>query len=101
MILGKVVGNIVSSSNNIEISGAKLLLVEKCNQYGEKKSDYIVALDLVGAGNDEMVMIAESTSARETETTANKPIDAIIVGIIDVIDENDKLAYKKWKLSKI
>ena len=49
----------------------------------------------MGAGNDELVMIAESTSARETATTANKPIDAIIIGIIDEIDENEKTTYKK------
>lgn len=95
MILGKVVGTVVSSSTNIGIEGTRFLLIDKCNQQGEKKGDYIVALDLIGAGNDEMVMISESTSARETMITANKPIDAIIIGIVDVIDENEKLTYKK------
>lgn len=95
MILGKVVGTIVSSSTNIDIPGARFLLVDKTNQRGEKKGDYIVALDLVGAGNDELVMIAESSSARETPNTFNKPVDAVIVGIIDLIDENEIVAYKK------
>ena len=95
MILGKVVGNIVGSTNDIDIEGAILLLIDKCDQHGVKKSDYLVALDLVGAGEGELVMISESTSARETPTTANKPIDAIIVGIIDMIDEDDKVVYKK------
>lgn len=95
MILGKVVGTVVSTNKNIGIEGAKLLLVEKCNQKGEKKNDFLVALDLVGAGNDELVMISESTSARETPTTKNKPIDAIIVGIIDTIDENENVVYRK------
>ena len=95
MLLGKVVGTVVSSSTNIGIKGARFLLIDKCNQGGEKKGDYLVALDLVGAGNNELVMIAESTSARETITTASKPIDAIIIGIIDLIDENEKIIYKK------
>jgi len=95
MLLGKVVGTVVSSSTNIGIEGARFLLVDKCNQAGVKKGDYLVALDLVGVGNDELVMIAESTSARETATTANKPIDAIIIGIIDEIDENETITYKK------
>jgi microcompartment protein CcmK/EutM len=95
MILGKVVGTVVSSTQNVDIKGAQFLLVEKTDQSGKKKGDYLVALDLVGAGNDEMVMISESTSARETFVTSNKPIDAIIVGIIDLIDENEKLVYKK------
>ena len=95
MLLGKVVGTVVSSSTNIGINGARFLLIDKCNQGGEKKGDFFVALDLVGAGNDELVMIAESTSARETTITASKPIDAIIIGIIDLIDENEKIIYKK------
>jgi microcompartment protein CcmK/EutM len=95
MILGKVVGTIVSSIKNDGIEGTRYLLIDKTNQHGEKKGDYIVALDLIGAGNDELVMISESTSARETQTTLNKPIDAIIVGIIDMIDENEKVIYQK------
>jgi len=95
MILGKVVGTVVSTTKSIDIEGARYLLVEKCNQKGEPKSDFLVALDLVSAGYNEMVMIAESTSARETPLTQNKPVDAIIVGIIDLIDENDEIVYRK------
>lgn len=95
MILGKVVGTITSSSNGIEISGGRYLLVNKCDQKGKLKNDFIVALDLVSAGNDEMVMISESTSARETTQTKDKAVDAIIVSIIDQIDENEKVTYKK------
>lgn len=95
MILGKVVGTITSSSNSIEISGGRYLLVNKCDQKGKLKNDFLIALDLVSAGKDELVMISESTSARETTTTQNKAVDAIIVGIIDMIDESDKVVYKK------
>lgn len=95
MIIGKVVGTVVSSTITVDIKGARFLLVEKTNQSGQKKGDYLVALDLVGAGHDELVMISESTSARETPVTNNKPIDAIIVGIIDLIDENETSIYIK------
>ncbi|MBU3926735.1 MAG: EutN/CcmL family microcompartment protein [Bacteroidetes bacterium] len=95
MVIGKVAGTITSSSNCIHINGGRYLLVNKCDQKGEVKNEFLVALDLVSAGIDELVMIAESTSARETPVTANKAIDAIIVGIIDVIDENDQVVYKK------
>ena len=87
MLLAKVVGTIVSTVKNDSIKGSKYLLLEKCNQSGEKKGDYLVALDLIGAGNDELVFVAESTSARETPVTVNKPVDAIIIGIIDLILE--------------
>lgn len=95
MILGKVVGTVVSSKHSVKIDGAKFLLIDQCNQKGEVKGDFLVALDLTGAGNDELVMVSQSTPARETPTTINKAVDAIIVGIIDVIDENDKVVYKK------
>ena len=95
MILGKVVGTVVSSKQNIKIDGAKFLLVDQCNQKGDVKGDFLVALDLVGAGNNEMVMVSQSTPARETLITKNKAVDAVIVGIIDVIDENGKVVYKK------
>ena len=95
MILGKVVGSVVAEKKDIDIEGARFLLINICNQRAEKKDDFIVALDLVGAGYNELVMISQSTPARETQITNNKPIDAIIVGIIDVIDENENIVYKK------
>jgi len=95
MILGKVVGTVVSSSTSIGIDGARFLLIDKCSQAGVKKGDYVVALDLVGAGNDEMVLVAEGSPCRETPATVNKPLDALVVGIVDVIDENDKIVYRK------
>lgn len=95
MVLGKVVGTVVNSKSNIGIEGARFILIDKCNQKGEKKGDFIVALDILGVAKDELVMISTSTSARETNITKNKPIDALITGIIDVIDENDKVVYKK------
>jgi len=95
MILGKVVGTVVSSTKNDGLSGARYLLVDKCDQQGTKKGDYLVVLDLVGADKDELVMVSEGSSARETETTLNKPIDAVIVGIIDSIEENEMVVYMK------
>jgi len=95
MILGKVVGTVVSTKKNVNIDGAKFLLIDICNQSGKKKGDFLVALDLVGAGYDEMVMVSQSTPARETALTQNKPIDAVIVGIVDLIDENEEEVYRK------
>ena len=95
MILGKVVGSVVSRTRSLDIEGAPFLLIEKTNQKGEKTGEFMVAVDIIGAGYDEMVMISESTSARETLLTTNKPLDALIVGIIDRISEDDKFVYIK------
>jgi microcompartment protein CcmK/EutM len=95
MILGKVVGTVVSTKSNTGISGGRFLLIDKCNHKGEKRGDFLIALDILGAGKEELVMISESTSARETPQTINKAIDAVITGIIDVIDENETVVYRK------
>ena len=95
MILGIVVGTVVSTKINIGIDGARFLLIEKCNPKGEKKGDFLVALDIIGVAKEEMVLVSQSTSARETAITKNKPIDALITGIVDVIDDNEKVVYRK------
>jgi carbon dioxide concentrating mechanism protein CcmL len=95
MDLGIVEGTVISDQNSFDIPGGRYLLINKCDQSGIVKNDFLVALDLVSAGKDEMVMIAQSTSARETPTTKNKAVDAIVVGIIDKIDEEDNVVYTK------
>jgi microcompartment protein CcmK/EutM len=95
MILGKVVGTIVSSTINDGIKGSRYLLVEKTDQYGKKLGDYLVALDIIGVANDELVMVTEGSPSRETPETVSKPVDALIVGIVDLIDENETVVYSK------
>ncbi len=95
MILAKVVGTVVCSSRNDSMNGARYLLVEKSNQHGERKGDYLVALDVLGAGHDELVMVTEGSPSREIPLTTNKPVDALIVGIVDKIDENEQVTYMK------
>ena len=95
MILGKVVGTIVSSTINDGMKGSRYLLIDKTDQYGKKKSDYLVALDVIGVAQDELVMVTEGSPARETLQTTNKPVDALIVGIVDLIDENHTVVYRK------
>ncbi len=95
MIIAKVVGTVVSSTTSDELEGAKYLLIEKSNQHGKTNGNFLVALDLVGANRDELVLISESSAARDTLETIDKAVDAVIVGIVDMIDENEKLVYKK------
>ncbi len=95
MILGKIVGTIVTTKHSIPITGARFLLVEKCNQQAEGRGDFLVALDPLGVGKDEVVMVSESTSAREIPLSQGKPIDALIVGIVDVIDQEETVVYRK------
>ncbi|MDR2734692.1 MAG: EutN/CcmL family microcompartment protein [Spirochaetota bacterium] len=95
MIFGIVAGSVVSDTKSESLPAAKYLLVQSCDRAGALKDDYLVAIDQLGAGMGEMVLVSQGSSARQTEYTDKKPIDAVIVGIVDLIDEHGKTAYKK------
>ena len=95
MIFGKVTGTVVSTQKSDSITGTKYLLVQLCDQREKLKDGYIVALDLVGAGPGEMVIIAQGSSARQTDMTYQKPIDAVIAGIVDLVEEDGVTVYRK------
>lgn len=95
MNIAKVKGTVVCTKKDVSIEGGKLLLLEKMTHQIQGKKDYIVALDLIGAGTDEIVMICEGSPCRETPDTIDKPLDALVVGIIDMIDVNDEIMYQK------
>lgn len=95
MIFGIVRGTVVSSVKSDTTEGTKYLLVDLCNHHAQLKGNYLVALDGVGAGRGELVIVAQGSSCRQTETTKQKPIDALIVGIVDLIEERGSVSFKK------
>ena len=95
MILGMVAGTVVCDTKCDTLPKAKYLMIQRCNQAGVPKEDYLVALDDMGAGTGEMVLISQGSSARQTEITDKKPIDAVVVGIVDLIDEQGQIVFKK------
>ena len=95
MILGMVVGTVVSERRGDQIEAPRYLLVEQCDQAGIGQNDFLVAIDMIGANSGELVMIGQGSAARQTEITYDRPIDAVIVGIIDLIDEHGKEVYRK------
>jgi len=95
MIFGKIVGTVVSTQIDKGIKGRKCLLARTCNYKGEVDDNYLVAVDLVGAGVEEIVIISQGSSARQTESTYQKPVDCVIVGIVDMVEEHNKVVFKK------
>ena len=89
MVLGKVIGTVVASRKEPTIEGLKLLLVAACDSHGEVTGKPVVAADAVGAGVGEIVLYAAGSSARQTEVTNNRPVDATIMAIVDLIDRSD------------
>jgi ethanolamine utilization protein EutN len=89
VFLAKVIGNVVSTQKNENFRGMKLLLIQPyITKDGELVSSgsSIVAVDSVGAGEEELVMFTQGSSARLTESTKNSPVDAVIVGIVDSVE---------------
>ena len=95
MNLGMVVGTVVSNRRADQIDAARYLLLEQCDQKGAGKKDFLVALDLIGAGYGEIVLVCQGSAARQTTITDDRPMDAVIVAIVDMIDEHGELVYKK------
>lgn len=82
MLMGKVIGNIVSTRKNDALVGSKILEVRLIED-GKDTEKYTVALDSVGAGIGERVLITTGSSARLAMPNPAAPVDAVIVGIVD------------------
>lgn len=86
MIIGKVAGTIYSTINHKFYDHKKLLVIDKVDADGKKSGDYIIAVDSVGAGFGETVLVIdEGNSARQVVDDSTAPIRSIIIGIIDEI----------------
>ena len=86
MFLGKVIGTVWSTKKDENLVGAKFLIVRKLDLDLNEKSDFVVAVDSVGAGEGEVVLVATGSSSRQTNFTQDKPIDAVIMAIVDKLD---------------
>lgn len=86
VIIGKVIGNLHSTINHPFYDSKKILVVERMETNGKPASGYLVALDRVGAGPGETVLILdEGNGARQVFESADGPVRSVIVGIVDQI----------------
>ncbi|GAA0337103.1 EutN/CcmL family microcompartment protein [Bacillus carboniphilus] len=96
MIIGKVIGNVVSTSKAEKLQGKKLLIVQPLDLVNiEPDGKPVVAIDTVGSGLEEVVMVVSGSSARQTQITNGTPVDAAIIGIIDTIEIEGKRTFEK------
>ena len=95
MLLAKVVGTVVSSRKDPNLEGFTLLLLRQTNPETLVDGAYVVAVDAVGAGVDEYVLYASGSSARQTEVTKNRPVDAVVMAIVDQWVVDGKQVYEK------
>jgi len=86
LFLGKVIGTVWSTRKDESLVGSKFLIVRQLNLDYTSKNSSVIAVDSVGAGVGEIVLVAQGSSARQTSITNNKPIDAVVMAIVDKLD---------------
>ena len=96
MLIGKVVGSVVATRKDEKLENRKLLIVQVHDHTNRPKDQYVVAVDSVGAGPEEMVLYATGSSARQTTLTENRPCDAVIMAVVDSWDLGGENVYEKW-----
>jgi len=97
MLIGKVVGTVVSNRKDPKVEGFKFLLVNQVDVDLQESGDYVVAVDVVGAGVGEYVLYARGSSARQTVQTDKRPVDAVVMAIVDQWEIGGKLKYHKYR----
>jgi microcompartment protein CcmK/EutM len=95
MRIASVIGTVVATIKQEKLSGRKLLLVREVNTAGKASGEPFVAIDTVDAGKGDVVVITEGSSARQTTFTDGLPIDAVIVAVIDSLEVEGKVTYRK------
>jgi len=95
MFLAKVVGTVVATQKEASLDGLKFLVVSRLDSEGRDTNSFTVAADAVGAGLDEVVLIATGSSARQTRLTDNRPCDAVIMAIVDTWEVGGVTQYQK------
>jgi microcompartment protein CcmK/EutM len=96
MLIGKVVGTVVSTRKEPELSGLRLLLVRELDAKYQPTGKVIVAVDAVNAGDGEVVLFAAGSSARLTAATKDRPVDHVIMAIVDSVHVEGKAVYEKY-----
>ena len=85
MILGRIVGSVVSTRKDPRLEGKKLLIVKPISPQGTDEPGYLIAVDTVDAGYRETVLVVSGSSARLAAECKDRPVDAAIIGIVDSI----------------
>jgi microcompartment protein CcmK/EutM len=90
MILGKVIGTVWATRKDEAMVGMSLQIVRHIDVDFKMKDAFVVAVDTVQAGVGDVVLVATGSSARQTAVTKNKPVDAVIMAVVDKLDVTDK-----------
>jgi ethanolamine utilization protein EutN len=87
MILGRIIGSVVSVIHHPIVEGRKLLVAERLDPNGRPTGGYVIAIDAIGAGQGETVLILdEGNGARQILGDTDAPVRSLVVGIVDAVE---------------
>ncbi len=95
MLLGKVVGTVVATSKVETLDGLKFLIVRGLEDDMSDTNALVVCADAVGAGVGEVVLFCQGSAARQTPVTLNRPVDGVIMAIVDQLAVEGDVRYTK------
>ena len=95
MLIAKVIGTTVSTIKDEKLTGTKLLVLRQTDEHGKFVGKPYVAVDTVNAGVGDLVLTASGSSARQTTITNERPVDAVIMAMIDTLEVDGKVTFKK------
>jgi microcompartment protein CcmK/EutM len=93
VILCRVIGRAVASRKDAALEGAKLLVVAEADPDGAERADLHVAADTLGAGAGDLVLVTIGSGARLTEATRRQPLDALVVAIVETVEQDGAVVY--------
>lgn len=95
MLIARVIGSAVATIKDEKLVGRKLLIVRQTDEHGEQVGKPFVAIDSVDAGTGDLVLTAAGSSARQTNQTKDTPVDAVIMAVIDSLEVDGKVVFRK------
>jgi microcompartment protein CcmK/EutM len=95
MLIARVIGTAVSTIKDEKLEGRKLLVLQQTDEFGKGSGKPFVAIDSVDAGVGDLVLTAAGSSARQTTITKDRPVDAVIMAVIDSLEVEGKVTFRK------
>jgi len=95
MQIARVIGTTISTIKDEKVSGSKLLILRQTDETGQMIGKSYVAVDLVDAGVDDLVLAGHGSSARQTYQTKDCPVDAVVMAVIDHLEVDGEVVFRK------
>lgn len=95
MLIARVIGTAISTVKDPNIAGDKLLILKQTDHTGNETGKPFVAIDLVDAGEGELVLTTHGSSARQSHITKDCPVDAVVMAVIDHLNVDGEEVFRK------